>query len=201
MGRKEDIYSAALSLFAQKGFQQTTTAAVAREAGVAEGLIFHHFGTKAGILAAILNEVADDFLGQAEKAIREAATGLAAIESIMWLHFRFHNKRELEFTVLMQELPREMNREGSPTAETMRQRLSGLLDRMVLCIEQGISDGSIRPDLDPKNMALIIHSMVTGILRTIREIPGLEVNPGIEDQACAFLRDALSPRPREKSKG
>ncbi|MEW5736821.1 MAG: TetR/AcrR family transcriptional regulator [Thermodesulfobacteriota bacterium] len=193
MGRKEDIYAAALNLFARNGFRATTTAAVAREAGVAEGLIFHHFQSKSGILMAILNEVADDFLGQAEKAIEKSVSGLDAIESIVRLHFRFHEKRLLEFTVLMQELPWEMNRSGSPAAEAMRRRLSGLLSRMSECIEEGVRDGSIRADLDPEDTALVIHSLVTGLIRTIREIPGLKVNPGIEDQTFTFLRAALLP--------
>ena len=40
------ILRAALELFAEKGFYQTTTRAIARKAGIAEGTIFNYFETK-----------------------------------------------------------------------------------------------------------------------------------------------------------
>jgi len=38
---------------------------------------------------------------------------------------------------------------------------------MVSSIEQGIQDGSVRPDADPAAAALIISSSLQGLLRTI----------------------------------
>ena len=43
---KRAILQAALELFAQKGFYQTTTSAISRKAGIAEGTLFNYFETK-----------------------------------------------------------------------------------------------------------------------------------------------------------
>ena len=43
---RKAILRAALALFAQKGFYQTTTKAIARKAGIAEGTLFNYFETK-----------------------------------------------------------------------------------------------------------------------------------------------------------
>jgi len=43
---KRALLSAALDLFAQKGFYQTTTKAISRKAGIAEGTLFNYFQTK-----------------------------------------------------------------------------------------------------------------------------------------------------------
>ena len=51
--RRERIIEAALDLFAAKGFDRTSTKEIARAAGVAEGLIFHHFDNKESLLAAL----------------------------------------------------------------------------------------------------------------------------------------------------
>jgi len=51
--RRELILEAALELFAQKGFDGTSTKEIAEAAGVAEGLIFHHFKNKPGLLGAV----------------------------------------------------------------------------------------------------------------------------------------------------
>jgi AcrR family transcriptional regulator len=47
---------AARRLFAERGYAATTTADVARHAGVSEGILFHHFGSKEGLLAAVAAE-------------------------------------------------------------------------------------------------------------------------------------------------
>jgi len=52
--REGDILRAAISLFADKGFEATTTKAIARQAGVAEGTIFRYFKTKTDILISLI---------------------------------------------------------------------------------------------------------------------------------------------------
>lgn len=54
--RREEILKTALGLFAAQGFDATSTRQIAKEAGIAEGLIFHYFPTKAGLLTAILQD-------------------------------------------------------------------------------------------------------------------------------------------------
>lgn len=51
-----NILQAALMLFALEGFNATSTSRIAKEAGVSEGLIFRHFGSKEGLLQAVLDE-------------------------------------------------------------------------------------------------------------------------------------------------
>jgi AcrR family transcriptional regulator len=54
--RREQILKTALKLFAESGFDATSTRQIAKEAGIAEGLIFHYFPTKASLLTAILED-------------------------------------------------------------------------------------------------------------------------------------------------
>lgn len=56
MSNKENILSAALQLFGEQGYDRSPTSQIAKQAGVSEGLIFRHFGNKAGLLAAIIQE-------------------------------------------------------------------------------------------------------------------------------------------------
>jgi AcrR family transcriptional regulator len=53
------IVTAALGLFQTKGFDQTTTKAIARKAGVAEGTVFNYFRTKEDIALHFFNEELD----------------------------------------------------------------------------------------------------------------------------------------------
>ncbi|WP_455387790.1 TetR/AcrR family transcriptional regulator [Petrachloros mirabilis] len=54
--RQAGLIAAAASLFAAKGFNGTTTKAIANAAGVSEALLFKHFPTKRALYGAILAE-------------------------------------------------------------------------------------------------------------------------------------------------
>jgi AcrR family transcriptional regulator len=51
--KRARLMEAARTLFAERGYAATTTADVARHAGVSEGIVFHHFGSKAELLEAV----------------------------------------------------------------------------------------------------------------------------------------------------
>src|SRR5690242_11707331 len=61
--RRAQIVETALDLFARQGFDATTTKQIARAAGIAEGLIFHYFPSKADLLGSVL-ETPHAFFGE-----------------------------------------------------------------------------------------------------------------------------------------
>lgn len=54
MNRKQKIATVALNLFAERGFENTSSQLIAKEAEVAESLIFKHFGNKDKLLDYII---------------------------------------------------------------------------------------------------------------------------------------------------
>ena len=70
--RRQQIVDAAARLFAQQGVAKTTTRQIAREVGVAEGLIFRYFPSKLDLVRAVTDS-AHVFLGDL-RAILEDAT-------------------------------------------------------------------------------------------------------------------------------
>lgn len=52
--KKTSIIYTALELFANEGYNNTSTSKIAKQAGVSEGLIFRHFQNKQGLLDAIM---------------------------------------------------------------------------------------------------------------------------------------------------
>jgi AcrR family transcriptional regulator len=54
--RREDILSASLNLFAEKGFHGTSMRDIARAADITEGLIYHYFASKRDLFRAIIEE-------------------------------------------------------------------------------------------------------------------------------------------------
>src|SRR6266567_1188360 len=64
---REGIVKAALSLFQTKGFDATTTKAIARKAGIAEGTVFNYFKSKDDIALHFFEQEVD----QAMAAVRD----------------------------------------------------------------------------------------------------------------------------------
>lgn len=60
--QKENILNAASQVFTEKGYQRSTTKAIAEAAGVSEGAIYYHFDNKKDLLVGVL----DGLLGGSE---------------------------------------------------------------------------------------------------------------------------------------
>src|SRR5881396_778746 len=69
--RQASIITAAASLFAQRGFNGTTTREIAKTAGLSEALLFKYYPTKRALYAAII--AAKSQLSQLMASIEEAA--------------------------------------------------------------------------------------------------------------------------------
>src|SRR5438105_12741447 len=65
---RKRIVRAALALFQTKGFEATTTKAIARKAGIAEGTVFNYFKTKEDIALYFFEQEVD----HAITAVRES---------------------------------------------------------------------------------------------------------------------------------
>lgn len=65
---KKKVLLAAIHLFSQQGFAATTTAQIAKEAGVSEGTIYKYFSSKKKLLAQVLipllTQIRDNFFTQ-----------------------------------------------------------------------------------------------------------------------------------------
>ena len=59
---KQAILRAALDLFAEKGFGRTTTKAISRKAGIAEGTLFNYFETKEDLALYFLEQELDEVI-------------------------------------------------------------------------------------------------------------------------------------------
>jgi len=71
MAKKDDIMQATLELVAERGFHNTPTALIAQQAGAAEGTIFRHFKTTAGLLAAVFEQELDAVKKSVVVALRQ----------------------------------------------------------------------------------------------------------------------------------
>jgi len=170
MSKKKDIIDAAISLFAQNGFSATPTTAISKKAGVAQGLIFHYFKTKEGILAEIIAQLADKYISETEIIIENSDNGLEAIINIIQFHFRFENENTTELMVLLRDIPPVTNSHIIEASNIFNNRINRTIEQLKDCIKKGQEDGSIRKNASSES-AFIIHSLLNGLSRLHFSIP------------------------------
>jgi AcrR family transcriptional regulator len=188
MSRREDILSAAVELFAERGFQATPTSEVAKRAGVAEGTIFHHFKTKDEILLSIFEQLMDAYLEGFEAAAKQAGNGLDAIEKAIRFHFRFSDDRSKEVSVMVRDFPSDITDLGSPHREVVTGGLMRLMDLWTKLIEQGKKDGSIR-QMPAQEATFILRGLLIGLSRL--KLLGPIKPPDLSAQVIDFCRRGL----------
>lgn len=90
---KQRLLEAAERLFADKGFLEVSAAEIAREAGVAHGLLFHHFGSMEDLYAEA-SRVAAARMDVAQDASFRGATARAQMTSFLRAHVKAVKQRQ-----------------------------------------------------------------------------------------------------------
>jgi AcrR family transcriptional regulator len=91
--RRAAVLLAAGRIFAQKGFEGTTMAEIAREADVGVGTIYQLFESKDALQMALLEERAERLLAQAEIKARALPTGLGGVQRLAGVELLFSEER------------------------------------------------------------------------------------------------------------
>lgn len=138
--RRQDILEAALMVFTRKGYNGSTTAEIARVAGVAEGTIFRHFPTKRDLLVAVLKPKFLNGIIDLDKEHKEATP----VE-----FFRCFLKNRLELIRENEGLFRFMFAEAQYHSEVREALFKGILEQGIGIVkpwfEMGVKRGEFKP--------------------------------------------------------
>ncbi len=157
LSTRDRILAAARELFAAHGFKGTTTASIARHAGVNEALIFRHFPGKKDLYTAILKAKLED-----ERTIRviDAAEcqKINAEEALRLVASRFAESADPIFLRLYYHSALENHELASEFYRQFISRLISLVDELIV---RGIKEGRFR-EVD----TLAAAHAFTGMLRS-----------------------------------
>jgi AcrR family transcriptional regulator len=95
------ILDAAIRVFAREGITASTTAAVSREAGVAQGSVFAHFGSQEGLIVAAIR----DFGDAVSLRLHELAETGAGTRKVLEAHMKGIRESEGFYARLVVEAP------------------------------------------------------------------------------------------------
>src|SRR5919206_5125097 len=80
---RQRLLEAGKSLFSKLGFEQTSTAAIAREAGTSESQLVRYYRSKVGLLEAIFNENWRELNHQIQQVVVAATDAKEALTGVL----------------------------------------------------------------------------------------------------------------------
>jgi AcrR family transcriptional regulator len=157
----ERILLAAKALFAEHGFENTSTMSIARQAQTSESQIIKHFGTKEGLLEAIFED-GWKHIGQAFGAIEYLPSPSSKLQALVGLILTKLEEDDLLKQLFLLE-GRRVRREGRMVLMTQGfQQLVKTADRL---LKEMRDLGQLRSDLHLEGIRSALIGMLEGLLR------------------------------------
>jgi AcrR family transcriptional regulator len=154
--KRERLLDAASEVFAAKGFSGATTAEIATRAGVSEGILFHHFGSKRELFARAAAAYGRG-LAEAMFGARPGAELVSAADSIRRAFAYVREKRALHRLFLVRD---------PQLLDPAREEIVGALEAV---FRRGVERGVMRR-MDCRIAAELMYALVGGALEACFEI-------------------------------
>jgi AcrR family transcriptional regulator len=201
--RRENIVNAAEKIIQVKGFEGMTMDDVAVIAELGKGTIYLYFKNKTDLYHAVVCRGLRLLKNSFEKTIRKKSLGIENLIAIGQAYYNFCHEYPLYFNAMMHqevlevEWEKHVEYEGVKCCEEVSNKIFTLMAEV---IRAGTTDGSIRPDLHPQKLTILLWAQVTGVLKmTAAKNEIFEKLIGITSQELIqfhfeLIRLAISPR-------
>jgi acetoacetyl-CoA synthetase len=167
------VLSAALDVFAEKGYHGTTTRQLADRSGLSVPGIYHHYKTKQDILLDLMMVIVDELIERSRFAVAEAPDEpRAQFDALVSCMLLFHVYRRKGAIVSTSEL-RSLEPGNRRKYVDRRDELQIMLDEI---IERGVSAGTFDTPY-PGDAARAIASMCAGVATWYRPEAPLSFDP------------------------
>jgi AcrR family transcriptional regulator len=162
--KKEALLQAAKELFGEYGYVETTFKKISDRAGVALGLLTHHYGNKEKLFLASGLDVLEHFLVRLREATAQGHNGFDAVLRFCKAYLDFSVDPESNWLVLVRCSPYS-DMKTKTDRDTMDSMFSQVHQELERVIALGVADGSI-VKVDSRATAQVIISLMVGANRT-----------------------------------
>ena len=156
--KQRQILAAAVRVFAAQGYESSRVGDIAREAGVAYGLVYHYFGSKDAMLEAVFREAWGRLLAAvavAEETGEDATEQLSLVVKIVLRSWR-------DDPDLVRLLVREVTR--NPHIQDELDEIGQAFASLERIVRRGQGDGTFRPAVDPQIAAWMLYGALEEVL-------------------------------------
>lgn len=152
----------ARKLFAESGYESTSTASIARMAGTSESQLIKHFGGKAGLLDSIFVDGWNSLTAYLQQRLGTEASPIDRLKTIPRLMYEAL-ERDPELRQLLLLEGRRIRKEGR--IATLTDGFIGFVRLVDSTLEDMKNAGQLRQDLNPQAIRSALIGLTEGALR------------------------------------
>lgn len=152
--KKDLLFNAAMSIIGERGYGGTSVDEIAARAGVAKGVVYYYFDSKAALAEQLIKTGLDALAVRLDRAIEPEMSASEAITALAHEQMRQIEKRRDFAKFLLSEMWRE-DRAWQMTLDTCVANIVAIFERE---IKRGISDGQFA-SLDDESIAFIAQTI------------------------------------------
>jgi TetR/AcrR family transcriptional regulator, fatty acid metabolism regulator protein len=156
--KRRQILAAAVRVFAAQGYEASRVGDVAREAGVAYGLVYHYFGSKDAVLEAVFREQWGRLLAAVALAEETGETAPEQLELVVKIVLRSWRDDPDLVRLLVREITR------SPHIQDELDEIGQAFASLERIVRRGQAEGTLRRDVDARIAAFMLYGAMEEVL-------------------------------------
>jgi AcrR family transcriptional regulator len=160
---RERIVLAAVELFRENGFHNTSLTQILGAAGITKGGFYFHFKSKEELGDAVIDFMKDFWVRNVLKKIAEEKGALKKIESMFEIMIKTHEGNVFHGCALLAVLTAEMMEMEHRFSERLRKIYADWKASIVGILEEGKKEGLFKEDINSDSIALLIIGSLQGI--------------------------------------
>ncbi len=185
--RQDRIVGSAKALFKKVGFDRTTIESIADAAGVSSVTVHNYYGTKSGVLLALVNESDSLLIEKLEASLPTADIELLELTLMFARQIMDHAIATLEKNIWRQVVAAVTSDAGSQLSMAYRKLDQQLADVLVRRIESAQRAGTLQPQIDALHLGRALFQ-----LQNARFIQFISFDGMTQDEIELRLRNDLT---------
>lgn len=164
--RRNDIIDAAEKIFLKRGYAEATMDDISSEVELSKGTVYLYFNTKEELYFAVMIKGFNILVNLFKEAAEKEKSGADKLRAIGEAYIRFFKVYNADFRNLMFFEGKHLDfDDNSPWVAEFEKVVADLFANLTNAIQIGISDRSIRKDIEPVKMALLLWAQTNGVLQ------------------------------------
>jgi AcrR family transcriptional regulator len=152
------ILDAAVRVFAARGYEATRVGDIAKEAGVAYGLVYHYYGSKEAVLDAVFREAWGRLLAAVSLAETTGETAPDQLELVVKIVLRAWRDDPDLVRLLVREITR------SPHIHDELDEIGQAFASLERIVRRGQEERTFRADVEPRVAAFMLYGALEEVL-------------------------------------
>ena len=186
---EDKVLAAAIDVFWLQGYDSTSMADLLAATGLHKGSLYQAFGDKHTLFIQALQRYVNEFCREMREAVENADDGLEAVRALLLQSMEKGCRGEdnnagcLVINTLV-----DMGMEDPEVVAVLAQGYARRIALFVQAVTRAQEEGSLRKDIGPEQMAMMINIMGMGMIASLRGPMDLETSAGLIETFLKTLR-------------